>query len=281
MERLRLGSGTIHVEELSHYFGVSVATIRRDLDKLSQSELLTRTYGGAVIGNIRAEQSLREREVSHSLAKDAIARTAARLVQPGSTVILDAGTTTGQLSHYLAKIPGLTILTNGLNALNTFAESDSTTQVIALGGALRRTNQALIGPLAELAIRSVYADVAFIGTDCIDVQRGISSRTPEQNSLKVLMSAQSRRTVILADSSKLNTTWSTFWASLPAACDLITDDDSGEVALHPFRSAEGVNLMVCELGGAAGGTVLTGEIPKHHPGAHFLELHDTKRKLKP
>lgn len=251
MEKLRLSDGMIHVEELSRLFGVSVATIRRDFEKLSQDELLTRTYGGAVIGNIRAEQSLREREVSHAAAKDSIARGAAQLVQPGSTVLLDAGTTTGQLSRYLARIPGLTVLTNGLNALNTFAESDTDVQAISLGGSLRRTNQALIGPMAELAVRSVYADIAFLGTDCIDAERGISSRTLEQNSLKMLMSAQARRTVILADSSKLNATWSTFWAPLPAACDLITDDDASEAALQPFRSAGNVNLVVCEIEGAA------------------------------
>lgn len=245
--QLRLSGGSIQVEELSRHFGVSVATIRRDLDFLGQDGLITRTYGGAVIGNLRAEQTLREREVSHANAKDAIARSAAKLVQPGSTVLLDAGTTTGQLSRYLARIPGLTVLTNGLNALNVFAEADTDVHAIALGGSLRTTNQAMIGPIAESVVRSVHADVAFLGTDCLDAHRGISSRTLEQNSLKALMMVHSRRTVVLADSSKLNADWSTYWAPLPDGCTIITDDAAGRKALKPFEETRNFDLSVVEL----------------------------------
>ncbi|OSM42333.1 DeoR/GlpR family DNA-binding transcription regulator [Nesterenkonia sp. PF2B19] len=247
LEKLREGTGSVHVEDLSRAFGVSVATARRDLDRLVRDSLVTRTYGGAVLGNVRAEQTLREREVSNAAAKDSIARRAAALVEPGSTVLLDAGTTTGQLSRYLSRIPGLTVLTNGLNALNVLVESDEDVHVIALGGSLRRTNQALMGPAAEAVVRSVYADIAFLGTDCLDVERGISSRTLEQNSLKQLMSAHARRTIVVADSSKLNTTWSTYWTALPSPCDVVTDDGAGEEALSPFRAAENVDLTVCEL----------------------------------
>lgn len=247
LEQLRGNGGSIHVEDLSRHFGVSVATVRRDLDYLGQNGLITRTYGGAVIGNLRAEQSLREREVSNASAKDAIARSAAELVQPGSTVLLDAGTTTGQLSRYLARIPGLTVLTNGLNALNVFAEADTDVHAIALGGSLRPTNQSTIGPIAESVVRSVHADIAFLGTDCLDAHRGISSRTLEQNSLKTLMALHARRTVVLADSSKLNADWSTYWAPLPSGCTIITDDAAGSEALKPFEEAENFDLSVVEL----------------------------------
>jgi DeoR/GlpR family transcriptional regulator of sugar metabolism len=247
MEKLRDGDGVIHVEELSLGFGVSVATVRRDLDRLDRDGLITRTYGGAVFGNVRAEQSLREREVSSAAAKDAIARAAASLVDPGSTVFLDAGTTTGRLSYYLARIPGLTVLTNGLNALNVFAESDTDVQAIALGGILRRTNQAMTGSIAETVVRSVYADVAFLGTDCVDAARGISSRTLEQNNLKRLMSGQARRTVVLADSSKLNSNWGTYWTAFPVPIDLVTDDGAGDKDLLPFRQTGTISLTIADV----------------------------------
>lgn len=244
LERLRAHGGSVQVEDLSRHFGVSVATVRRDLDQLDQSGLITRTYGGAVIGNLRAEQTLREREVSHAAEKDAIARAAVELVQPGSTVFLDAGTTTGQLSRYLVNVPGVTVLTNGLNALNVLAGSDSDINVIALGGSVRRTNQAMIGPIAESVVRSVQADIAFLGTDCLTVERGISSRTLEQNSLKSLMMAHSRRSVIVTDSSKLNAEWSTYWTPLPQGCTVITDDASGDQAIEPFRKTGALDLLV-------------------------------------
>jgi DeoR/GlpR family transcriptional regulator of sugar metabolism len=247
LEQLRSNGGSIHVEDLSRHFGVSVATVRRDLDHLGQDGLITRTYGGAVIGNLRAEQTLRERAVSNASAKDAIARSAAELVQPGSTVLLDAGTTTGQLSRYLARIPGLTVLTNGLNALNVFAEADTDVHAIALGGSLRPTNQSTIGPIAEAVVRSVHADIAFVGTDCLDAHRGVSSRTLEQNSLKTLMMAHARRSVVLADSSKLNADWSTYWAPLPDGCTIITDNTAGSEALQPFEAAGNFDLCVVDV----------------------------------
>lgn len=258
LDQLRDGTGSVHVEDLSRLFGVSVATARRDLDRLVRDGLVTRTYGGAVLGSMRAERPLREREVSNAAAKDAIAREAAALVEPGSTVLLDAGTTTGRLSRYLARIPGLTVLTNGLNALNVLVESDADIHVVALGGSLRRTNQAFMGPVAETVVRGVYADVAFLGTDCLDVDRGFSSRTLEQNSLKQLMSTHARRTVLVADSSKLNATWSTYWTPLPSPCDVVTDDGAGEQALAPFRDAENVHLTVSELAPAEGEEYLAG-----------------------
>ncbi|TLP77516.1 DeoR/GlpR family DNA-binding transcription regulator [Nesterenkonia sphaerica] len=247
LDKLRYSTDSIHVEDLSRTFGVSVATIRRDLDSLGRNGLITRTYGGAVLGHPRTEQTLREREISNAAGKDAIAREAAALVPPGATVLLDAGTTTGRLSHYLARIPQLTVFTNGLNALNVLVESELDIQVVALGGVLRHTNQALVGPLAETMVRNVYADFAFLGTDCLDVERGFSSRTLEQNSLKQLMVAQARHTVIVADSSKLNTTWSTYWTALPSACQILTDADADEQALSPFRSADKLYLTVCPL----------------------------------
>ena len=249
MAQLREGDGSVHVEQLSRDFGVSVATIRRDLDRLVQDGRVARTYGGAVIHNLHAEQTLRQREVSHAEAKDAIARAATRMVQPGSTIFLDAGTTTGRLALHLSTIRGLTILTHGLNALLTLADSDTDADVIALGGHLRRTNQALIVPIAESVVENIYTDIAFLGTDCLDVERGVSSRTLEQNNLKRLMAAHARRTIVLADSSKLDATWSTYWQPLPPPYTLVTDDTHGEEVLEPFLAADHVDVTVGEVHG--------------------------------
>lgn len=245
LERLVDGAGSHNVEQLRALFGVSVATIRRDLDKLSRDGLITRTYGGAILGSTRTEQSLREREFSHASAKNAIAREAARIVSPSSTVLLDAGTTTGRLSHFLGRIPGLTVFTSGLNALNTFAQSEGDTQVIAIGGLMRQTNLAMSGPIAEAALRGVYADIAFLGTDSVHPQLGFSSRTIGQSSLKALMATRARRVVVLADSSKFeDEAWATYWTEFPGRCDLITDADIDEEIRAEFEDLENVSLIV-------------------------------------
>jgi DeoR/GlpR family transcriptional regulator of sugar metabolism len=247
LERLIDGDGSHNVEQLRTLFGVSVATIRRDLDRLSRDGLITRTYGGAVLGSTRTEQSLREREFSHASAKNAIAREAAKLVASGSTVLLDAGTTTGRLSHYLSRIPDLTVFTSGLNALNTFAQSDSDTQVIVIGGLMRQTNLAMSGPIAEAALRGVYADIAFLGTDSVHPRLGFSSRTMGQSTLKALMATRARRVVVLADSSKFDEAWATYWTEFPGRCDLITDADIDEKMRAEFGALENVNMIIAPL----------------------------------
>jgi DeoR/GlpR family transcriptional regulator of sugar metabolism len=244
LERLVHVDGPHNVEQLRAMFGVSVATVRRDLERLSRDGLITRTYGGAVLGSTRVEQSLREREFSHASAKNAIALEAATLVSPGATVILDAGTTTGRLSHFLTRIPGLTVFTSGLNSLNTFAQSEGDTQVIVIGGLMRQTNLAMSGPIAEAALHGVYADVAFLGADSVHPRLGFSSRTMGQSALKTLMATRARRVVILADSSKFDDAWATYWTEFPVGCELITDADIDDEVRAEFASLDNMTMIV-------------------------------------
>jgi DeoR family fructose operon transcriptional repressor len=251
VDLLTVGTGSVSTEELSADLGVSIITVRRDLERLDRAGLVTRTHGGAVIGSLRAEKSIRERRDTNALAKADIAASAARLVPPGSTVMLDAGTTTGRIATELLTVPGLTIVTTGINALAVLAESNTDATVISAGGTLRRVNQALLGPFAETVIRSVYADVAFVGSDCVDVERGVSSRTPEQNALKALMIAQSRRPVIVADATKLGATWATHWFLPSTPVELLTDRAANDDILQAFDASEAWSVLIAEDGGTS------------------------------
>src|SRR5579884_3296250 len=144
------GRGT--VAELSERLGVSPATVRRDLKLLAEQGQATRTYGGAVTGPRAAEWTLGQKERHAGPEKDLIAAHAAALVADGDVLLLDAGTTTGRLAHHLRDRAGLTVLTNGINTLVTLSHCPDIT-LITLGGQLRHTSQALIGPLAEETLR--------------------------------------------------------------------------------------------------------------------------------
>lgn len=258
VDLLLQGEGRADAEGLAATLGVSVITVRRDLEHLDRAGVLTRTRGGALLGNLRAEKSIRERQDTNALAKAAIARSAASLVKPGSTVLLDAGTTTGRIARELADIPDLTIVTTGLNALVALAESDSDATIIVTGGTLRKTNQALLGPSAEATVRSLLADVAFIGTDCVDVGRGISSRTPEQNALKGLMFDHARRPIVVADSSKLGASWSTHWFPPVGPVDLLTDSGADPGVLETFTASGEWEVIVAPPASDAGRADRTG-----------------------
>ncbi|MPY81591.1 MAG: DeoR family transcriptional regulator [Actinophytocola sp.] len=133
MELVRGGAGDVH--RLAGDLGVSVSTIRRDLAALAGRGQVMRTYGGAVHSDAVVEKSWHDKELAYRAEKAAIARRAAELVQPGDTVLLDAGTTAGRLAHYLKDRDDVTVVTNGLSAL--FVLADSTADVIVLGGGAR------------------------------------------------------------------------------------------------------------------------------------------------
>jgi DeoR/GlpR family transcriptional regulator of sugar metabolism len=234
---VRRGDAPLTVEEVAETFGISPATARRDLEQLRAEGRITRTYGGAVLGSASAEQSVRQRELSHAAEKDAIARTAVELVQPDSVVLLDAGSTTERLARLLRGIPGLTVFTNGVAPTATLLEHGDA-EIVVLGGRLRRINQTISGPAAEQMVRGLYADIAFIGADAVDPRRGVASRTLEQSTLKGLMAQHARTVVVLADSSKLSGGWTSYWSPMEQPWVLMTDDGADPELLDEFRAAD-------------------------------------------
>jgi DeoR/GlpR family transcriptional regulator of sugar metabolism len=249
------GEGALPVEELASTLDVSPATVRRDLGQLRNEGRITRTYGGAVLGTASAELSVRQRELSNAAEKDAIARAASELVEPGQVLLLDGGSTTERLARLLRTIPDLTIMTNGLAATTTLLDYGDA-DVILLGGRVRRINQTISGSVAEQMVRTVYADIAFIGADAVDPARGIASRTLEQARLKSLMAEHARTVVVVADSTKLSCAWTPYWSPMDRPWTLLTDEGADPELIESFRSPDAhLQVVVCpfpEAGVAAG-----------------------------
>jgi DeoR/GlpR family transcriptional regulator of sugar metabolism len=93
-------------------------------------------------------------------------------VQPGETILLDAGTTVGAMSDYLRSVAGLTVVTAGLTALEALADADAV-RVECIGGTLRHLSQGFVGPLAEATLERLTFDRAFLGADAVNAELGI------------------------------------------------------------------------------------------------------------
>ena len=143
-------SGSLSVEEIADRFGVSFATVRRDLSRLHQDRRITRTYGGVALTG-PAELSIHQRHLEFTAEKDAIGRQAAELVADGAVVILDAGTTTEFVARHL-DAADVTVFTNGIGAVNVLL-GNADVSVVVLGGRLRAVNQTISGPEAEHMLR--------------------------------------------------------------------------------------------------------------------------------
>lgn len=235
----RLRTGALDVEALSDELGVSASTIRRDLARLAAEGHVLRTYGGAAV----PEQSAQVRAHVNPTEKRAIARLAAQFVQPGDTVLLDAGTTTGALAAELAQRENLHVITNGLNAITALAGAPSV-ELTVLGGQMRQISFGTVGPSAEHTLRRLTATRAFLGGDGVVAGRGICEANEAQASLKELMATQAREVYVLADADKLGRAASPAWALLPERWTLITDVRASEEQLAPFKALPGITVLI-------------------------------------
>ncbi|WP_275004015.1 DeoR/GlpR family DNA-binding transcription regulator [Promicromonospora iranensis] len=221
-------SGTTRVEDLAEALAISESTVRRDLARLGAEGLVTRTYGGATPESSFHERALAERMRVQMPAKVAIGRRAAELVPDEGTIFVDAGSTTGQLAEHLRGRDGLTVLTRGLEIALLLAGSPGL-DVVVIGGSVTTKSHGLVGPLTTAALERFMVDVAFLGVDALDPADGVGEATALEAQVKEVAARRARRTVVLADSTKLDRGAVPAWAPLPAGWTLVTDEQDEEV----------------------------------------------------
>jgi DeoR/GlpR family transcriptional regulator of sugar metabolism len=197
--------GFARVKELAVEFDVDAMTIRRDLNQLQELGFLNRIHGGCRLSERGVfDCAFTERARQHAAAKANIGEYAASLVKPGQVVLIDSGTTPLAVARSLAKrqIPNVTVVTSVLAVLWELYDALHM-RVIALGGDLQRETGQLYGPLTENMLSGMIIDIAFLGADGIDIERGFATTTPEAARLAGKMAESAREWYIVADSSKI------------------------------------------------------------------------------
>lgn len=218
-------SGRVTVADLAADLDVSAETIRRDLSLLESEGHLERTHGGAVpaVPGGRVERTLAARRSENVDAKSAIGRAALRLLPAvGGTVLLDAGSTTDRLAASLPADHGLTLITNSIpvaDGLHRAASED----LHVLGGTVRGLTGACVGPSVLRALEAIRVDVAFMGTNGLHPECGLTTQDPDEAAVKNAMCRAARRVVVLADSSKFGHEFLVSFAPLDGVDVLVTD----------------------------------------------------------
>jgi DeoR family glycerol-3-phosphate regulon repressor/DeoR family fructose operon transcriptional repressor len=195
-------SGQVVVTEMSAYFDVSLDTIRRDLDAMAEQGLINRIHGGAVLADDLASSDtpFKLRVGAQSREKANIGRAAAELIANGETLIVNGGSTTLAFAGSLAERQNLTIVTNNLS-LPSAVPSQAVSALYLLGGEIRNDAQITMGPVAFVGAQAINADTAVIGVGGVNVH-GCSTSLLAEATMMLQMIAASRRTIIVADSSK-------------------------------------------------------------------------------
>ncbi|MGW4497796.1 DeoR/GlpR family DNA-binding transcription regulator [Micromonospora sp. NPDC004336] len=223
LDRVR-ATGGVRVTELAAEFGVSDMTIRRDLEALDERGLLAKVHGGATVAGSTDEPGFRAKSVRQLAEKAAIAGRAAELVRPGAAIALSAGTTTAELARRLVDVPGLTVVTNSLPVAEILHAGGRPDQTVVLTGGVRTPSDALVGPLAVGAVRSLHLDLLFLGVHGITERAGFTTPNLMEAETDRALVAAADRLVVLADHTKWGTVGISSIVELSAAHVLVTDD---------------------------------------------------------
>ncbi len=222
VERARSG-GRVEVAALAEELGVTTETVRRDLTTLERHALLRRVHGGAIpIERLGFEPALAARDSVLTAEKERIARLALAELPDEGTILLDAGTTTARLANILPTDRELVVLTNALPIAMSLSVRPNIT-VLMVGGKVRGRTQAAVDAWALQALADSYVDVAFIGTNGISTERGLTTPDTTESAVKRAMIRAARRTVVLADHTKVGQDHLSRFATLDQIDTLITD----------------------------------------------------------
>ena len=233
----------VAISEIKSLFDVSEMTIRRDLTALEEMGYVTRIHGGVTAKNrLFLDSSFNQREKQQVEHKKAIARTAARMIEPGENVILDTGTTTLYIARELVRSNmTLTVATTSLAVASTLF--NSTMDVLIFGGSLRREIPDLIGPLTEKNLLEFHADKLFMGCDGLVPDEGFYTSDLNISHIEEKMTRSADRVIVVTDSTKFGRKSFVKYADTDVVDTVITDNGVDRASVQVLRN-RGVEVII-------------------------------------
>lgn len=233
---------TVQNAELMERFGISIETVRRDLEYLEQQGYLRRVYGGAVVNvTLGSEPEYENRTQAQLREKNAIAAAAAKLIRPNETIYLGVGTTVQAMTQHVKEFMGLTVFTNALRTAVELSEVPGCS-VILPGGQLRPKELTLSGFPAEENFAHFNVDKAFIGIGGI-TENGVSDFHIGEARVHRKLIKNARESIVLADSSKLGVRAMNNVCQLDEIDIVITDDKAPKHIVKALAQA-GIRVII-------------------------------------
>ena len=230
--------GQVHVTDLAERFGVSLATLRRDLAILEDQGLCLRRYGGAVPTDSSTELPVVFRDRRSKAEKRAVAETAARLLPRGpQTVGFTGGSTTSEIARVLSERVDLVVVTNALNIAAEMAAKPRV-RVVVSGGVARSQSTELVGPWAEAALAQATIGTAYVGVDGLDLDEGLTTHDPVEARTNAVLLGRAEHVIVVADSSKIGRAMPGRIAPLTAMHVLVTDTGADPGTLKDIRALD-------------------------------------------
>jgi DeoR/GlpR family transcriptional regulator of sugar metabolism len=237
------------LEELAKEVNTSVSTVRRDLTTLEATGTVKRTHGGArVISPPSDEFTFSARDTRQLAEKEAIGKACAELIQPGQSVIIDAGTTTYRVARHLEeKIPH--VITNSLPVANLFGGANRL-EVVVSGGVIYPRLGVLVGPLAVEAFTKIHADVAIMSGGGIALE-GVSNSHGLLIDIQRAMINAAQKVIFCFDHTKFGRQSVLPLCGLDCVDIIVTDSGAPAELVEQLRG-KGIDVIVAPAGGSDG-----------------------------
>jgi DeoR/GlpR family transcriptional regulator of sugar metabolism len=235
--------GRVVAAELARVYETSEDTIRRDLRALAADGRCRRVYGGALPAT-PAQGPVSARARLMPAAKAALGAALARLVEPGMTVFVDAGSTTLACAERL-ETPGVTVVTHA-PAIAAVLVERAGVRLVTLGGQVDREVGAALGPAVLAALGTIRPDLLLLGACGVDAEAGITAHHADDAAVKRLVAARSGRVAAAADRGKLGTA-APFEVMALAACDALVIEAGTDPATRSRLAAAGPAIIEVEI----------------------------------
>jgi DeoR family transcriptional regulator, fructose operon transcriptional repressor len=235
--RLARAAGRVDVSSLSEEFAVTPETIRRDLTVLERAGQVRRVHGGAIpLERSGFEATLSARASSFTTEKQRIAKAALAELPEAGAILLDAGTTTREFAAIIPSDRELLVVVNSPAIAMSLADRSNLT-IWMLGGRVRQRTLAVVDEWATRLLDNVRVDVAFMATNGVSIERGLTTPDPSEAQVKRSMMAAARRVVLLADHSKIGTDYFASFGSVADVDVLVTDSNVDRELIEELSDA--------------------------------------------
>ena len=196
--------GSVTVEQLADQLGVTLQTVRRDVQRLAENGHVTRFHGGVRVPSSTTENLGHQQRVSlNAEAKTRIARSVAAALPNDCSLILNIGTTTEAIARALSRHTGLRVITNNLNVASILSANPHC-EVIVVGGVVRGRDQGIVGEAAVDFIRQFKVDIALIGISGIESDGSLRDYDYREVKVSQTILTHAREVWLAADHSKFN-----------------------------------------------------------------------------
>lgn len=234
MEQYILQNGQVSISHLQKRFGISINTLRRDLNELEKRGHVSKIYGGVASLTLSSLLTMPERFQLNLTEKRTIGELAASIIPDNATVFIDSGSTTKNVVRYLGHHKGLTIVSHSLVVLNE-ATSLQEVNLISPGGIYNPSIGAFVGLSVLDTIRKLSVQVAVMAATGVSVDHGLTNTTYFEAEIKRAVTSNCECIVLLADHTKFNHNALISYCPLEKVSTVVTDVKPPPQYMNFFR----------------------------------------------